>query len=179
MTQYERLISGGTIAIGGFVLMLMMLQVVVDVVLRQVLGAGFPATPDLVGKYYMVALAVLPIALTEVKRRHIEATIFTDKLPERARNAFGLLGFVLATAVYGLLTYASTTDALRQTAKGAYIEAGVLKVLTWPSYWFLPLAFGAMAILTALRVWATLTGRFTVHEHDPLEEINSDIEGNT
>lgn len=52
-----------------------------------------------------------------------------------------------------------------------------MKVLTWPSYWLLPLAFCAIAILSTLRVWATLTDRFTVHEHDPLEEIQSDTEG--
>lgn len=177
MHGFERLVSAATMVLGGIILAVMMLQIVVDVVMRTVLGAGFPATPDLVGKYYMVALAVLPIAFTEVKRRHIEATIFTDQLPSRARNWFGVPGFFLSTVVFGLMTHAGTIEALRETKKGAYIEAGLMNVLTWPSYWLLPIAFALMTVLCAFRLWAMLIGGFVVHSHDPLEEIDSHIEG--
>lgn len=176
MRRYEQLVARGTVLFGGIVLTLMMVQIAVDVIMRRFFGAGFPATPDLVGKYYMVALAVVPIAFTEVKRRHIEATIFTDQLPARVRNWFGMPGFVLSALIYGLLTYAGTVDALRQTAKGAYIDAGLIKVLTWPSYWLMPLAFGLMTVLCAIRIVQLATGKLSVHAHDPLEELNADLE---
>ncbi|NAZ17983.1 TRAP transporter small permease subunit, partial [Glutamicibacter soli] len=76
----ETAIARFSMVMGGLVLIAMMLQVVIDVLMRSFLGAGFPATADLVGKYYMVAVSLLPLALTELKRRHIEATIFTQNL---------------------------------------------------------------------------------------------------
>jgi len=177
MHRFEQLVSAATMVLGGIILAVMMLQIVVDVAMRQVLGAGFPATPDLVGKYYMVALAVFPIAFTEVKRRHIEATIFTDQLPSRMRNWFGVPGFFLSAFAFGLLTYAGTIEALRETKKGAYIEAGLINVLTWPSYWLLPIAFGLMTVICVIRLLAMFTGHFVIHSHDPLEEIDSHLEG--
>lgn len=61
----ETAIARFSMVMGGVVLVLMMLQVVIDVFMRAFLGAGFPATPDLVGKYYMVAVSVFPLALTD------------------------------------------------------------------------------------------------------------------
>lgn len=177
MRGFEKAISAGTVVLGSIVLVLMMIQIVVDVALRQVLGAGFPATPDMVGKYYMVVLAVLPIAYTEVKRRHIEATIFTDQLRPSMRYWFALPGFVLAVAVFGLLTYAGTVEALRQSGKGAFIEAGLMRVLTWPSYWLLPLSFLIMTLLCVGRLWTVVTGKFELATHEPLEELQSGMEG--
>lgn len=173
MRNFETWIRRVTVVVGCFVLCLMMLQVVVDVFLRTFAGAGFPATPDLVSKYYMVAVSFLPLALTEVKRRHIEATIFTEKLTGRARDAVFLLGFAIGTAVFSVLFWGTAQEAISQTARGSYVEAGVVRFLTWPSYWILPVSFGLMTVMLALRVAQVLGGRFTDAPHDPLDELTS------
>ncbi|KAA5606622.1 hypothetical protein F1188_04595 [Roseospira marina] len=53
-------ISAGVVSL---VLLAMMLQIVVDVIIRGVLGAGFPATGELVSRYYMVAISFVPLAM--------------------------------------------------------------------------------------------------------------------
>lgn len=176
MSGIEDWIKRGTILFGGIVLCLMMVQVVVDVFLRAILGAGVPATPDLVSKYFMVTVSFLPVAYTEVERRHIEATIFTDKLKGRAMQAIYFLGFAVALTVFLLLTYGTLNEALLQTKKGAYIESGVIRFVTWPSYWILPISFGAMALVMAIRVLSVLRGTFADTAHDPMEELSGHVE---
>lgn len=169
----EAAIAWFSMAAGGLVLILMMLQIVIDVFMRAFLGAGFPATADLVGKYYMVAVSVLPLAVTELKRRHIEATIFTQKLTGPAQNAVLLFGFAIFAAVLTVLLYGSTVEAISKTARGAYIEAGTLRFLTWPSYWILPFSFGLALIVMLIRIVEVLTGQFSDSDHDPLEQIDA------
>lgn len=168
----KRWVAGFSIALGGLVLLLMMLQVVIDVFMRNLLGAGFPATPDLVGKYYMVAVSVLPLALTEIERRHIEATIFTQKLKGRAQRGVLLVGFVFFAAILAVLIWGTASEALRQTQHGAYIEAGTIRFTTWPSYWIMPISFGLAFMVMLIRIVEVLTGNFAETDHDPLDELN-------
>lgn len=175
METSERWISRISMVFASLILLAMMLQVVIDVFMRSTIGAGFPATADLVGRYYMVAVSFLPLAMTEIARRHIEATIFTDRLKGGARRAVHLLGFVVGFVVMGLLAYGSFKEAVNQTARRAYVEAGTIHFPTWPSYWILPLSFGLMTIVLSLRLIEILSGRFRDSDHDPLEEVESHI----
>ena len=171
MNRLNQAINGLVITAGGLVLCLMMVQIVVDVFMRNVVGAGFPATADLVAKYYMVAVSFVPVAYAELKRRHIEATIFTDYLPRHWMPVLFLIGFLLSGAVYAVLTIGTYQEALKKTAKGAYVEAGTLHFLTWPSYWILPIAFGAMTLVCMARVISVLFGEFSEDTFDPLETM--------
>lgn len=171
MSRLNQAITGFVIAVGGLILCLMMVQIVVDVFMRNVVGAGFPATAELVAKYYMVAVSFVPVAYAELKRRHIEATIFTDYLPKRFMPPIFLLGFVLSALAYGGMTWGTYGEALKKTAKKAYVEAGTMDFATWPSYWILPIAFGLMTLVCVLRVVSVLTGDFTEDTHDPVETL--------
>lgn len=153
------------------ILLAMMVQVVIDVAMRSFLGAGFPATADLVGRYYMVGISLLPLAMTEIGRRHIEATIFTDRLQGLARSLVAGLGILVGLAVFALLSWGTLQEALRQTARGAYVEAGAVHFLTWPSYWIPVVAFMLMTVILVLRLIELLTGRLEFGGHDPLEEL--------
>ncbi|MCA0995917.1 TRAP transporter small permease [Alloyangia pacifica] len=167
-TPIESAVARISMVLGGFVLLAMMGQVVVDVFMRAFLGAGFPGTSDLVGKYYMVAVSVLPLALTELNRRHIEATVFTQTLTGVPLKLVQLLGFGVFAAVLAVLTYGSGLEAIRQMQRGAYIEAGTLRFVTWPSYWILPTSFALALLIMAIRIIEVLTGRFGDHDHDPV-----------
>lgn len=173
MGGLERLVMRLSILAGSLVLMAMMLQIVVDVFLRSVIGTAFPATPDLVSRYYMVAVSFLPLAMTEISGRHIEATIFTERLRGSVRKAVLGLGVVIGTLVYGFLTYGSGSEAVMQTARRAYVEAGTIHFPTWPSYWILPISTGLMTLVLLAKLVAMLTGRFREHAYDPLDEINT------
>lgn len=179
MHAFERFISRATVFFGGTVLCLMVIQIMIDVFMRTFLGAGFPATVELVSKYYMVAVSFLPVAFTEVKRRHVEATIFSDLLPEKLKSPIFFGGFIISAIVFAALTFGTGREAYRQTLQGAYVEAGALEFSTWPSYWILPISFGLMTIMLVLRAISILNGTFKDEPHDPLEEINSHTHGET
>lgn len=169
MKQLESWIGRLTIGMGAVILMLMVLQIVIDVAMRSLLGAGFPATSELVSKYYMVAVSFMPIAYAEVRRRHVEATIFTDRLPEKAKLVVTLMGFVLSLLVYAALCWGTLVEALAHTNKGSYVESGVDIFYTWPSYWILPFSFGLMAVVVAMRVIVSARELLTNHieDHNP------------
>jgi hypothetical protein len=64
-------------------------------------------------------------------------------------------------------------EAVSQTSRGSYVEAGIMRFATWPSYWILPVSFGLMTVMMTLRVAQVLGGRFNDTPHDPLEELTS------
>jgi TRAP-type C4-dicarboxylate transport system permease small subunit len=172
MPRFDRFIGATTTAIGSIVLCLMAVQIVVDVTLRNVAGTGLPATAELVAKYYMLIVSFLPIAYAEVQRRHVEASVFTDMMPRKTRPAIHLLGFTLSFMVYGLLTYGTAAEAFRQTKRGSYVEAGTMDFYTWPGTWILPICFGLMTLVLALRLFEVLTGRFRYDSHTDLLDIH-------
>ena len=176
METVKQWIGRISLTFAALIVVAMMLQVVIGVFMRSFLGAGFPATADLVGRYYMVSVSFLPLAMTEIARRHIEATIFTDKLTGAPRKAVLIFGYGVALIVFGILTYGATQEAMTQTARGAYVDAGTLHFPTWPSYWIPSVSFGLMEIALAISLIELLTGRFKDDPHDPLEEIQSHIE---
>jgi len=146
--------------LGGIVLCLMAVQIVSDVFLRAFAGSGFPATPDVVARYYMVAIAFLPLAFTELRRRHIEASLFVDMMPKFAQRLSLALGFFLSAVIYGLMVYGTAAEALKQTERGALVEVGAMHFYTWPSYWILPVSLGLVGLVSLLRLVEVATGRF-------------------
>ena len=174
MPHLEKFIYRLTVGVGVTVLCLMMVQIVIDVFMRSWLGSGFPATAELVSRYYMVLVSFLPIAYVEVRRRHVEATIFTDHLPAPIRRFLFLISFILGLFVYLLLTWGTMQEALNNTAQKSYVEAGSMDFLTWPSYWILPISFGLMSLVLCLRIISILRGEFDDRHHDPSEIIDSE-----
>jgi len=144
----ERLV----LIVGGALLVGMMLLITIDVVLRGVTGVGFPATSDIVSRYQMVAISFLPIALAEVGRQHVEATVFVDRLPARYQALIIYFGLIASFTVYAMLTYATGRQAVARLKSGAFVEVGQFNFLTWPSYWIVPVSFFIMTTVLVLRL---------------------------
>ncbi|MDF1802137.1 TRAP transporter small permease [Thalassovita sp.] len=160
MKLLHSFVGTATKLIGSAVLVLMALQIVIDVFMRNVLGAGFPATADLVSKYYMILVSFLPIAYAELQRRHVEASVFTDMMPKPTHRWIYLFGFVLSFVVYAMLAWGTMKEALVQTGRGAYVEAGTIVFYTWPGYWILPVSFALMTIVLGVRLVEVSRGAF-------------------
>jgi TRAP-type C4-dicarboxylate transport system permease small subunit len=158
MLRLKRTISVLTMVLGGIVLCLMAIQIVADVFTRAILGSGFLATAEVVAKYYMVAIAFLPLAFAELRRRHIEASIFVDMMPGTAQRPVLALGFFLSIATYALMAYGTAGEALKHTERRALVEIGATHFYTWPSYWILPVALALMVLVCLLRLIEVLSG---------------------
>ena len=173
VSRLDKTISNLVVAAGGAILCLMMVQIVVDVFMRNVMGAGFPATAELVSKYYMVAVSFIPVAYAELKRRHIEATIFTDALRGWPRQIVAWLGIAIATVVFALMAYVAFGEAAKQTGRGTYVEVGTTVFQTWPSYWIPFVSFTLIGVVLLIRLYQLATGQFILAGHDPLKEIDA------
>ena len=160
MARLRQVISTLTTVVGGIVLCLMAVQIVADVFTRAVLGSGFLSTAEVVARYSMVTIAFLPLAFAELRRGHIEASLFVDMMPKWAQRLCLALGFLLSTVIYGLMTYGTVAEALKQTERRALVEVGATLFYTWPSYWILPLALSLMVVVCLMRLLEVLGGRF-------------------
>lgn len=128
----------------------MMLQVVIDVALRNIWHSTLPGTEEVVSAYYMIACAFLPLAYVQRERGHVIIELFTSWLPERA-TAF-LDGLVAAVVAVGLLFFTQATfgKAIAMTEERE-IMIGTIDVVVWPSRWMLPIGLGAMALYMLLQ----------------------------
>ncbi len=160
MKLLHRFVGSATKVIGSAVLVLMALQIVIDVFMRNVVGAGFPATADLVSKYYMILVSFLPVAYAEVQRRHVEASVFTDMMPKPMHRWVYFMGFALSFVVYALLAWGTAREAIVQSSRGAYVEAGTIVFYTWPGYWILPVSFALMTLILGFRLIEVARGVF-------------------
>ncbi len=64
-------------------LLLMMMQTVVDIVLRSAFNRPIEGNLEVVSLYHMVAVVFLPLALVELKHEHISVDMFLAVLPQR------------------------------------------------------------------------------------------------
>ncbi|WP_394183500.1 TRAP transporter small permease [Marinomonas posidonica] len=160
MSSFERILKKLTMGIGVFILGVMPAVIVADVAMRNLFDGGFPATIELVSRYFILVISFLPIAYAEVKRRHIEASILTDRLPNSSQPFIHFLGFILSFFVYVALTWGTILEAYHQTQSNAYIEAGTAIFYVWPGYWILPICYGLMVLVLVMRLVQVVTGRF-------------------
>lgn len=152
MDPITRLIHTASVAVASIVMIAMMAMVAVDVAMRSFIGAGFPATAEIVSRYFMVALSLLPLALTQIEDRHIEVSIFTDRLSPAKRRINRIFCLCASLAAFGLLGWFTLFEAIHKTQLRAYVEAGTLQVPTWPSYWIPPISAALMVIVLILQI---------------------------
>ncbi len=140
-------------------LVAMMLHISLDILSSLIFNAPIAITSAIVTNYYMIAVAFLPILAAEYRGSHISVRLATDRLPARLRRLVELLVMVMTAGVYGLLTLQSWQQAMEKLEISAFVIEQTSKIYVWPSYFMLPLAFGAMTLLLALKVLArVLTG---------------------
>ncbi|NYZ16527.1 TRAP transporter small permease [Azospirillum sp. RWY-5-1] len=144
------LLSRSLMVLASLAILGMMVQVVIDVALRNIWHSTLAGTEEVVSAYYMIGCAFLPLAWVQRERGHVIIELFTSWLPERS-TAF-LDGVVMAVVGAGLLVFTVATfdKALAMTADNE-IMIGTIDVTVWPSRWMLPIGIGAMALCMILQ----------------------------
>ncbi|HEX6000025.1 MAG TPA: TRAP transporter small permease [Hyphomicrobiaceae bacterium] len=143
--------------IAGF---LMMMHVGVDVFARTLLNHPLSGTTEIVGGWYMVAIAFMPWAWLETRNSHIVAGMFEHLGGPRFNfwlNVFVKLTTLIFIAVF---TWQTWVQAILQTSAGEVWEAAGGFIPIWPSRWAVPFAGGLMAVYMALRLVADLGGEW-------------------
>jgi TRAP-type C4-dicarboxylate transport system permease small subunit len=132
--------SGGLAILAGLCLFLMMLQIVIDVVLKFIFNAPIEGNLEVVSFYYMVGVVFLPLAMVELRHEHINVDLFVQMLPKRGRSYVYAFGCVVSLVFFGILAYQTCLDAIHATRINE-IMMGSIYVTVWPSRWFLPAGF--------------------------------------
>ncbi len=159
LTAVVRGVDRALLTIATVGLLAMMLHISADIVGSLIFNAPIAVTSAIVTQYYMIAVAFLPILAAELRGSHIGITLLTDLLPQRVQRGLDLVVLALMSAVYALLTAQAWDQAADKWAVQAYMVEQTTRVLVWPSYFLVPLAFGTVTVLMAVKVLLALTGR--------------------
>lgn len=144
--------------IGAIGLTALLLHVSADVLTRNLLDRPIPATNEIASRYYMVAIAFLPLAWVERRGGMVRVEILDALASPRFMRVSEFLVSLLAAAVYFVLTYVTWVDALKSWRTGTFVDVLGHQIVVWPTS-FLPMAGFALAgIVTLLRMFAVLLG---------------------
>ena len=135
--------------IAGLGVVVMMAHICADVVARNVLAVSIPGTSEIVARYYMVAVAFLPLAFLERERAMIAVELIDRALPPRVLLLSDIAVGLLTTAVYATLTWVTYRTAASNYASGTFVDVLGARWPVWPSY-FLPVAGFALGTVLAL-----------------------------
>ena len=158
LDRVVRRVDWAMLAIGAIALLAMMVHITLDVSLSLLLNSPIPLTSALVTEYYMIAVAFLPLAATEYRSAHIGVDLFVNRLSGVPRRWVELVVLVLCLAVYLLLTVQSWQQASGKFASDAFMMEQTTRVSVWPSYFILPIGFGLIVVLIAVKFACRLLG---------------------
>ncbi len=144
--------------IAALAVIAMMLMVASDAVARQAFGTRIPFTSVIVANYLMVAIAFLPLALTELYDRHISVDLLYGRLPAGAQRVASILIHALAALTAAGLTWTMWDEALRRMNSGTVAVEDGLSLPIWQGYFLLPAGFFLLFLIYLLRVLLGLAG---------------------
>lgn len=144
-------LSRFVMVLAGIVLILMMLHIVADVVSKYAFHKPIIGTIEVVAWYYMVVVAMAPVAYVQLHRQHLMVELFTMKLSVSQAAALDAVVALVSASYTGLLTWLVLHEALRATRRGRAQDLTWFDLPTWPSSWVMPAAFGLLTLVFVLQ----------------------------
>jgi TRAP-type C4-dicarboxylate transport system permease small subunit len=138
--------------VAGIALMLMMVQMTVDVFMRNFFRSPIEGSLEIVSVYHMVAVVFLPLALVERRHEHITVDLLVRLLPTGVRRIITVLGYIVCAVFFGVFAYQSLLDALEAYRIGEILMSSIY-VIVWPAKFLLPIGFGLMLVQVLLHAW--------------------------
>lgn len=143
--------------LGGLAVVLMMVHITLDVVLLNLFRISMNTTPDIVARYYMVAVAFLPLGWLSLRGQMISVELMDVFLPDWLRRLSDFAIALTGAVVYGLLTYATWLKALREMRSGSFVELVRFQMPIWHSHFLVPLGFALATLACVLMALAFLS----------------------
>lgn len=150
--------SGALAVIGAVAIVALMAHVVVDVTGRYFFNHPLSGTLETVTYYYMVMVTALPFAYVTRTQGQITVEMFTSWLPRRWICLFDVFAGLITLVYVGVIAWKTGEEAGTMTAIGEVHDAGASQIITWPSRWIPPIAFGVMACAVARRLVQAVKG---------------------
>jgi len=145
-------------SVASLLVLCLIVHVSADVVMRYVFERPLDATILYVSAFYMVAISFLPLGVVEENNGHIAVEVLAERLPAKLQNILLFIATLVTMIVTAFVAVRTGQEAMAKYAAGAFsIEAGG-KVITWPTYFFLPAGFWLMSLVSAWKLIAMVTG---------------------
>ena len=144
--------------VGAAAVTLMMVQIILDVALRNLFQIAVPGTTTLITSYYMLIVAYLPLAVAERTDSHIAVEVVSQLLGEKLRAWLLALTWLVSAVVAGTVAYALWLEAMKAYSYGSFVIELNRSVPIWPGYFILPIGFGLYALVLAVRLGCAVTG---------------------
>lgn len=174
LVQLDLWLTRAAAALAALAVIAMMLVVAADAFFRQVLDLRMPFVSVIVAKYFMVAIAFLPLALAEAQDRHISVDLVYGKLTPALQRWAALLVHGLAAVTCACLTWTMWDEALRRFGSGTVAVEDGVSMPIWQGYFLLPVGFALLTLTYLLRIALALLGRAAART--PLIDDPADIQ---
>lgn len=148
---YDRCL-GLLVGVGEVVVAVMCLHIVVEIIANAVFRSPIEGTPEIVARWYMVAIVFLPLAVLHQRGDHISAPLFTSRLGPRSQAALDVVINAAMVGIAFLLTWYTIGEAWDATTRNERIELVNGAIPTWPLRWVVPLGFGTLALTALLMI---------------------------
>jgi TRAP-type C4-dicarboxylate transport system permease small subunit len=136
--------------LGEMATALMCLHIVAEIVAAWLFRAPIEGTQEIVARWYMVAIVLLPLVLIQRNDGHIKAELFTRSMRGRPRAILDTAINLGMVALCALLTWYTFRDALDATIRAERVELTHISIDTWPTRWLVPFGFGTTGIAALL-----------------------------
>lgn len=161
-TFADRVIRGvdsAILAVASVALVAMMLHISLDILAGLLFNAPIVVTSAIVTQYYMIAVAFLPLAAGEFRGAHISVDLFVNRLAPIPRAWLNRAVMALCVAIYGGLAIQAWQLSMEKLATNAFLLEQTTRLSTWPSYFMVPVGFGLIALLIAMKLTCLLLGK--------------------
>jgi TRAP-type C4-dicarboxylate transport system permease small subunit len=145
-------LAQGLALIGAIGLAALLLHVAADVLTRNLLDRPIPATNEIASRYYMVAIAFLPLAWVERRGGMVRVELLDAMASPGFIRLSELLVSLLAAAVYFVLADVTWADALKNWRIGAFVDVLGYQIAVWPTYFLPPAGFALAGVVMLLRI---------------------------
>lgn len=161
MRERLKSLSNGATSIlalaGAAGILAMLVHVCVYVVSRNLFQAPVPATVEIVSRYYMIALAFLPIAWADRRGDMIAVEVLDPLMKGWWKIANSAFVITLSLAAYGALAYTTWFKAMREFGVRSFVVSLNIAIPVWPTYFLVPLAFGLATLVCVVKLYLLFT----------------------
>lgn len=138
--------------VAGIALLLMMVQTVVDILMKNFLGRPIEGNLEIMSVYHMVAIVFLPLAIVELKHEHITVDLLVQIFPRPLRRVTDTLGYLVSAVFFGILAYQTGLDAMKAFRIDEILMTSIL-ITIWPAKFSLPIGFATVMLAALLHAW--------------------------
>ncbi|CAM5778803.1 hypothetical protein BH11PSE9_BH11PSE9_25680 [soil metagenome] len=142
-------LDAALMAIGGVMLMLLMLLVVADVALRYLFNAPLSWSYEMVSSYLMPGVFFLAVSHTLKAHGHVAVDILHNRMGRTTRYVLQAATSALAAPVFGLCAVVAAQHTWGEFQVGSVSTSGI-GAPSWTVSILLPLGFGLLALRLAL-----------------------------